>query len=130
MNTSNSFIGQIDLLALIGAQFIQVDGQECVVVPVKSNPSIFMSQSKMGQPKALLDIFIRETSNSQYGNSHFVKASVGKTNREKFGISKDELQKYSPILGNIRPFEGTAQQQVKSTAIEDDDLPPDSFKGF
>ena len=128
---SNSFIGQIDLMALISAQFRQVDGQECIVIPVHANPAIFMSQARTGQPKAMLDVFIRETSNNQYGNTHFVKANVGKANRERFGISKEELGKYSPIIGNIRPYDTAAsQKKVESSVNEDDDLPPDTFKGF
>ena len=128
---SNSFIGQIDLMALISAQFRQVDGQDCIVIPVNANPAIFMSQARTGQPKAMLDVFIRETSNNQYGNTHFVKANVGKANRERFGISKEELGKYSPIIGNIRPYDTAAsQKKVESSVNEYDDLPPDSFKGF
>ena len=128
---SNSFIGQIDLMALISAQFCQVDGQECIVIPVNANPAIFMSQARTGQPKAMLDVFIRETSNNQYGNTHFVKANVGKANRERFGISKEELGKYSPIIGNIRPYDTAAsQKKVEPSVNEYDDLPPDTFKGF
>lgn len=126
---SNSFIGQIDLLALVDAQFLQVNGEDCIVIPVKSNPSVFMTQTRSGAPKGLLNIFIRETSNNQYGNTHFVKANVGKTNRERYGISKDELGRYSPIIGNIKPYEGS--QQSKAVTQDDDDLPPDNtFKGF
>ena len=128
---SNSFISQIDLMALISAQFRQVDGQDCIVIPVNANPAIFMSQARTGQPKAMLDVFIRETSNNQYGNTHFVKANVGKANRERFGISKEELGKYSPIIGNIRPYDTAAsQKKVEPSVNEYDDLPPDSFKGF
>lgn len=129
--TTNSFIGQIDLLALVGAQVVKVNGQDCIAIPIQSNPSIFMCQSKTGQPKGLLDIFVRETTNSQYGNSHFVKASVGKSNREKLALSKDDLARVSPIIGNIRPYSGTGQQVQSQTPVQDDDdLPPDTFKGF
>lgn len=129
--TTNSFIGQIDLLALVGAQVVKVNGQDCIAIPIQSNPSIFMCQSKTGQPKGLLDIFVRETTNSQYGNSHFVKASVGKSNREKLALSKDDLARVSPIIGNIRPYSGTGQQvQSQAPMQDDDDLPPDTFKGF
>ena len=129
--TTNSFIGQIDLLALVGAHVVKVNGQDCIAIPIQSNPSIFMSQSKTGQPKGLLDIFVRETANSQYGNSHFVKASVGKSNREKLALSKDDLARVSPIIGNIRPYSGTGQPvQSQAPVQDDDDLPPDTFKGF
>lgn len=129
--TTNSFIGQIDLLALVDAQVVKVNGQDCIAIPIQSNPSIFMCQSKTGQPKGLLDIFVRETANSQYGNSHFVKASVGKSNREKLALSKDDLARVSPIIGNIRPYSGAGQQVQSQTPVQDDDdLPPDTFKGF
>lgn len=129
--TTNSFIGQIDLLALVGAQVVKVNGQDCIAIPIQSNPSIFMCQSKTGQPKGLLDIFVRETTNSQYGNSHFVKASVGKSNREKLALSKEDLARVSPIIGNIRPYSGTGQPvQSQAPVQDDDDLPPDTFKGF
>ena len=127
---SNSFIGQIDLMALIGAQYTQVNGQDCIVIPVNSNPAIYMSQARTGQPKAMLDVFIRETSNNQYGNTHFVKANVGKANRERFGISKEELGKYSPIIGNIRPYEASPVSKKAESTSDFDDLPPDTFKGF
>ena len=127
---SNSFIGQIDLMALLGAQYTQVNGQECIVIPVNANPAIFMSQARTGQPKAMLDVFIRETSNNQYGNTHFVKANVGKANRERFGISKEELGKYSPIIGNIRPYEASPVSKKAESTSDFDDLPPDTFKGF
>lgn len=128
--SSNSFIGQIDLMALINAKYTVVDGQECIVIPVNANPAIYMSQARTGQPKAMLDIFIRETSNNQYGNTHFVKANVGKANRERYGISKEELGKYSPIIGNIRPSEGTSSTKKAESSSDFDDLPPDTFKGF
>ena len=89
-----------------------------------------MSQAKTGQPKALLDIFIRATQNSQYGNSHFVKANVGKTNREKYGISREDLPQYSPILGNLKPYAGGQTSQDSRPAVDDDDLPEGEFKGF
>jgi hypothetical protein len=87
--------------------------------------------TKAGQQKALLDIFIRATQNNQYGNSHFVKANVGKTNREKFGISREQLQQYSPILGNLKPYTGGQNAQDSRPAVDDDDdLPEGEFKGF
>ena len=129
--TTNSFIGQIDLLALVGAQVVKVNGQDSIAIPIQSYPSIFMCQSKTGQPKGLLDIFVRETANSQYGNSHFVKASVVKSHREKLALSNEDLARVSPIIGNIRPYSGTGQPvQSQAPVQDDDDLPPDTFKGF
>jgi hypothetical protein len=108
-----------------------INGQECIVIPCAANPAIYMSQTKTGQPKALLDIFIRATQNSQYGNSHFVKANVGKTNRERYGISREALPQYSPILGNLKPYNNGTQQETSYSGVsDDDDLPEGEFKGF
>ena len=125
MNTNESFIGQLDLLMLPQSRMQTINNEECIVIPRHANPAIYMIQTQSGQKKALLDIFIRATQNSQYGNTHFVKANVGKSNREKYGISKEELGKFSPILGNLRPY-----AVVSRPMADDDDLPEGEFKGF
>jgi len=125
MSANDSFIGQLDLLMLPQSRMQVINNEECIVIPRHANPSIYMVHTQSGQTKALLDIFIRATQNSQYGNTHFVKANVGKSNREKYRISKDELGKYSPILGNLKPYAPVSKQ-----VAEDDDLPEGEFKGF
>ena len=84
MNTT-SLSGQIDLLALAGAHM----ENGSIVIPT-NNPSVFVCRTKNGAEKAYLDIVIRESPNNQYGNTHFVKANVGKSNRERFGISRED----------------------------------------
>ena len=106
MSANDSFIGHIDLLMLPAARMQTIGNEERIVIPKAANPAIFHMVTKAGPQKALLDIFIRATHNNQYGNSHFVKANVGKTNRQKFGISREQLQQYSPILGNLKPYTG------------------------
>ena len=131
MSANDSFIGQIDLLMLPKSNVQTINGQDCIVIPCSANPAIYMSQAKTGQPKALLDIFIRATQNSQYGNTHFVKANVGKSNRERYAIAREELPKYSPILGNLKPYTGSIQQETSYSQVsDDDDLPAGEFKGF
>ena len=125
MSANDSFIGQLDLLMLPQSRMQVINNEECIVIPRHANPSIYMVHTQSGQTKALLDIFIRATQNSQYGNTHFLKANVGKSNREKYRISKDELGKYSPILGNLKPY-----APVSKPVAEDDDLPEGEFKGF
>lgn len=130
MNTT-SLSGQIDLLALVGAAIKSVDGQECIVIPKNSNPSIFVFTTKQGAPKAYLDIVVRESPNNQFGNTHFVKANVGKSNRERFGISREDLPKYAPIIGNLKTFESAPQQTQPQEAVDImEDLPEDTFQGF
>lgn len=137
MKTSTNFIGQIDLLSLLKTRMQEVDGKISVVIPVEENPSIFAFTTKAGQPKAMLDLIIRETSNNQWGNTHFVKASVGKSNREKLGLTPEQAQAYSPIIGNFRPLEPRENQQqapvqkpAQPVLADDEDLPEDTFSGF
>ena len=130
MSANDSFIGQLDLLLLPQSRMQKIGNEECIVIPKDANPAIFHMMTKTGQQKALLDIFVRATQNNQYGNSHFVKANVGKTNREKYGISREDLPQYSPILGNLKPYTGGQTAQDSRPAVDDDDLPEGEFKGF
>ena len=110
-NNSSSLVGQIDLLSLIGASIQTVGGQECIVIPKDSNPSIFVTTTKNGSQRAYLDIVVRESPSNQFGNSHFVKAQVGKTTRERLGLGREDLAKYSPIIGNLKTFEEQGSRQ-------------------
>lgn len=130
MSANDSFIGQIDLLMLPKSSVQSVNGQDCIVIPCSANPAIYHMVTRAGQQKALLDVFVRATQDNQYGNSHFVKANVGKTNREKYGISREDLPQYSPILGNLKPYAGGQTSQDSRPAVDDDDLPEGEFKGF
>ena len=126
MNTT-AMIGQMDLLALIGATIKTVDSQESIVIPLQKNPTIFKMHCKSGAVKALLDIVIRQTTQPKYGNTHFIKANVGKTNRSVFNLDSSELPRLSPILGNLKPLE--SRDEPASSLADDDDLPEGDFKG-
>lgn len=115
-NNSSALVGQIDLLALVQASIQNINGEDCIVIPKSFNPSIFVTTSKNGGQKAYLDIVVKESPQNQFGNTHFVKAQVGKTTREKLGLSRDDLAKYSPIIGNLKTFEGTGTQQGQSAS--------------
>ena len=125
---STAMIGQLDLLALIGASIKNVDGQESIVVPLQKNPTIFKMMTKTGAQKALLDIVIRQTTQPKYGNTHFIKANVGKANRTALNLDSSELPRLSPILGNLKPLE--AREETGPALADDDDLPEGDFKGF
>ena len=125
MNTA-SLSGQIDLLALMGAHLENGN----IVIPT-NNPSVFVCRTKNGAEKAYLDIVIRESPNNQYGNTHFVKCAVGKTNRERLQLSKEDLARYTPIIGNLKAFESAPQQAQFQEPIDlTEDLPADTFQGF
>ena len=125
---STAMIGQLDLLALIGASIKTVNGQETIVIPLQKNPTIFKMTTKAGSQKALLDIVIRQTTQPKYGNTHFIKANVGKANRTALNLDSSELPRLSPILGNLKPLE--AREETGPALADDDDLPEGDFKGF
>ena len=125
---STAMIGQIDLMALISASIKTVDEQESIVIPLQKNPTIFKMMTKTGAQKALLDIVIRQTTQPKYGNTHFIKANVGKANRTTLNLDSSELPRLSPILGNLKPLE--AREETGSALADDDDLPEGDFKGF
>lgn len=49
MKNDNGFMGQVDLLALLGAELKVVDSVDCIVLPLKYNPSIEIYQKKNGK---------------------------------------------------------------------------------
>ena len=130
MNMNNdTYIGQIDLLGLVDSRLVTVGNEEGVFIPFSSNPSIYRRQTKKGQEKAELDFVMRPTTNGLGGNTHFVKANVGTANRERMGLSKEEAQQYSPILGNAKPL--AKREETPAPAVQDDDdLPEGDFVGF
>ena len=128
MNSNDTYIGQIDLLSLVDSKLIVVENQAGIFIPIGSNPSIYRRVTKKGQEKAELDFVMRPTSNGLGGNTHFVKANVGKANRTALNLDSSELPRLSPILGNLKPLE--AREETGSALADDDDLPEGDFKGF
>lgn len=112
---NSSLVGQIDLLSLVESRIQVIGGQECIVIPKGFNPSIFVTTTKNGSQKAYLDILVRESPSNQFGNTHFVKAQVGKTTREKLGLSKEDLQKYSPIIGNLKALDSISSERENAS---------------
>lgn len=103
MKNQNSFIGQIDLLALLGAEIKKVDSLESIVIPLNSNPSIEIREKKDGGLKAQMGIMMKET-DGRYGNSHFVSVLVSKLVLEEMSMTYPEARQFCPILGNVKPF--------------------------
>ena len=128
MNSNDTYIGQIDLLSLVDSKLIVVENQAGIFIPIESNPSIYRRVTKKGQEKAELDFVMRPTTNGLGGNTHFVKANVGTANRERMGLSKEEAQQYSPILGNAKPL--ARREEAPAQVQDDDDLPEGDFQGF
>lgn len=118
-------IGSIDLMCLNGSVLTTLKGKKCIVIPVELNPCVSTWEGRKGV-KASLDISIRESPHNSYGNTHFIKASVSRRNRESLGLSQEALKDCTPILGNLKTFsrEQAAQfKPVTSALADDEDLP-------
>ena len=100
-----TFLGNIALTALVH-ETIMHNGRGGIFIPIEGNPCIFYQKKEDGTRIINLDIEVKPTPNGKYGNTHLVKASVGKSNRDKYGIkTNDQLAKATPILGNLKRFE-------------------------
>lgn len=104
MANNQSLVGNIDLSALNGARLeTTAGGNQTVVIPVSGNPSIFVGSKEKGG-HIYMDIEVREVPDNRYGNTHFVKLSVGRKKREEMGLTQDSVKQYTPIIGNMKPL--------------------------
>ena len=105
-----TYLGSVNLKALPGA-YIASNGpqQRAIVIPIDSNPAIYVTQSKSGEEIVNLDIEAKPTPNSKFGSAYMVKANVGKANRQKFNIQPAQLNQFTPVLGNLKKFEFEVQ---------------------
>ena len=94
-------------LALTGLKHETIvrNGEKGIFIPVEKNPSIFFKVKEDGTKVVNLDIEVTPTPDNKYGNSHFIRLSVGKENRTKYNIQKEKLREVTPIVGNLKTFE-------------------------
>jgi len=104
MANNQSLVGNIDLSALNGARLeTTANGRRNIVIPVAENPSIFVGAQEKGG-HIYMDIEVREAPGNRYGNTHFVKLSVGKKKREEMKMTPESVRQSTPIIGNLRPL--------------------------
>ena len=102
MKNENGFMGQVDLMALLGAELKVVDSVDCIVLPLKYNPSIEIYQKKNGKTSASLNLFMNDN-NNKYGHSHYIRASVSKKVLDRYSMTYETAKPYCPIIGNMKP---------------------------
>lgn len=115
MEQNSNIIGQIDLLGFPEARHVrpgEAIGEEGVFIPRSANPTIFfctagrrvLSDGRTLPPRerAYLDLELHSTPENRYGNDFYVRASVGKSNRESLGLTDEEIKAATPIIGNCR----------------------------
>lgn len=123
---ANNYGIKVDLLKLQGACMKNLTGRSgqpkrCIIIPVDDNPSMFL-----GEKGCYLGLSAFETQGSQYGNSHMVKPDIPKELRDKM---TEEEKKAIPVLGNMRPMQGSSMQVQGSVNMDapegeqNDDLP-------
>ena len=112
MKNENAFVGQVDLMALLGANLKVVDAAECIVIPIKLNPTIELYQRKNGRLSAFLNIFMN-SSEGKFGNSHYMRATVSKKTLERHSMTCEDARRFCPIVGNMKPvtYETTVAKQ-------------------
>ena len=113
MAKRTTHLGNIALTNLVHQTRI-CEGKKGIFIPLEDNPCLFLSE-KNGKKTINLDIEVKPTPNNKYGSDFMVKASVGRENRQKLGISREEMERYTPILGNLRTFEFEDRQQGAPT---------------
>ena len=104
---NNNYGIKVDLLKLQGACMKNLTGRSgqakrCIIIPVDDNPSMYL-----GEKGCYLSMSAFETQGSQYGNTHMVKPDIPKELREQM---TEEQRMAVPVLGNMRPMQGTAMQ--------------------
>ena len=108
MTKENSFVGQIDLLSILGADLKRIDSTECIVIPVNANPTIEVVMRKNGRMSPFLNMYLND-SGGKYGNSHYVKAAMSKKAMDRFSLTYEQSWQFCPILGNIKPVQSKDQ---------------------
>ena len=89
---------------------------KCVVIPVDEN-DIFLSE-KGG---IYMDLSCFALKEEKYGQSHLVKRSLSKEERER--MSEEECNRI-PILGSLKPMISKAKEVKEEMSADDtDDLP-------
>lgn len=119
-NKSPELVGSITLTDLLFAQATQQGNQTWLMIPVEQNPALYVTNDRnTGQLKVALDISIWRNENPKFGNTHFIRASVGKKNGER--LTDEQRRTASMILGNARQPKGDA---AAAAAIPQGPVPP------
>ena len=109
-NNSKSTMEMQGSIRLTDLAYAQIDPTgQWLQIPIPSNPSLFVTtDKKTGKPNVDLDITIWKSDQPRYGNTHYIRASVGKRNGES--LTEEQRRAASMILGNARLHTPAAAQ--------------------
>ena len=131
MAKRTTHLGNIALTNLVHETRI-CGGRKGIFIPIEDNPCLYLSE-KSGKKTINLDIEVKPTPNNKYGSDFMVKASVGKENRQRLGIGREQMDRYTPILGNLKTFEFderqvAAEESARDVPYQGTDM-PEEFDG-
>lgn len=89
----------INLKALRGVSVISHEGRQYVAIPLDENPTVFLGRDEISLD---LNVF-RKPETGRYGETHYLRASL--SSRMRSTIPRDQWAGYTPIVGNLKPFE-------------------------
>lgn len=96
---------KINLLKLTKAGVMNVNGRECVVIPIAEN------WLYKGQSSVYLDLAMwTRREQGRFGDTHYIKQSMPKQWRSANPNGQ------APIIGDAKPIELTQQSQVQAQA--------------
>lgn len=121
-----NYNGKLNMLAFknacIGNLSLKGEKKRCLVIPIE-DANLFE-----GKKGVYFNFTMRATSNSQYGDSHFITQDLPKQVRDAMS---DEEKKSQPFFGNIKPQEGYQTRGEHHTTTEmklyNDDNPNDDL---
>ena len=97
----------INLSRLAGAVFTNLKGKtatkRCLIIPI-DDAGLYA-----GEKGIYLDLVAYEQRDAKYGNTHLVKRSISKAEREAM---TDEQRRAVPILGDMKELKPAAVEEV------------------
>ena len=116
--------GSINLMKYVGARKVSISGEKGVFIPLDENPTIFNGTKGV---YASVRVVEHESEFDGKTYTHFIAASLNKEKREELEAEydKDEMKKFTPILGNMVDYNAASYEDVDAEDVEeeDDDMP-------
>lgn len=102
-----TLLGSVDLTK-VNHQTIIHGNQRGIFIPIDANPCIYFKEKtdpNTGQSVKIINLDVEVKAVKTDYSDYMIKGYVGKENRQKYGIKKEDLQANCPIVGNLKRFE-------------------------
>lgn len=114
--------GSINLTKLVFAKMKSKKGADCLVIPIDEN---ILDTDDKGNVYIPIRIIYKSEQDQYKQNGFIAKAVSSKVYKAADDTEKDRLKQFTPILGNIKDWESTANiPEASNVDVEEsDDLP-------